>query len=126
MDTSKLTVTAFTLLVMKLNMLLDTGKYDGITIEEMHKHIDDRSVLRWLKETCGDDIDLSSLSSTTYGNFEELYSNYLQNMSGGYAGDERRRWGVENRGICFLLAWTNEAIQQGEGWKPQTDMFREP
>jgi len=127
MDTSKLRLTALTYLILQLNRMLDSGKYDGITIEEVHRHIDDRSVLQWLRQIGKGDIDLSShLDTDTYGNFEELYANYLQNMSGGYAGNERRKWGVENRGLCFLIAWTNEAIQQGGGWTPDADMFRTP
>lgn len=127
MDTSKLTASSFTLLILNLNHMLDTGKYDSITIEEVHRHIKDRSVLRWLREIGKGDIDLSGhLDTDVYGNFEELYSNYLQNMAGGYAGDERRRWGIEKRGLCFLIAWTNEAIQLGSGWKPNADMFRTP
>jgi hypothetical protein len=127
MDTSRLTASAFTLLVLHLNSMLDTGKFDGITIEEVHRHIDDRSVLQWLQEIGQRSIDLSvHLDANVYGNFEEMYSNYLQNISGGYRGQERRKWGVENRGLCLLIAWTNEALQEGDGWKPKKDMFRTP
>ena len=59
MDTSKLTASSFTLLILQLNKMLDSGKYDAITIEEVHRHIDDGSVLRWLRQFGKDDIDLS-------------------------------------------------------------------
>jgi len=39
-------------------------------------------------------------------------------MYEGYAGNERRKWGIENLGLCLLLAWTNKIIQQGSGWYP--------
>jgi hypothetical protein len=42
----------------------------------------------------------------------------MYQMYGGYAGNERRKWGIENLGLCLLLAWTNEIIQQGSGWYP--------
>jgi hypothetical protein len=44
---------------------------------------------------------------------------YLQRMCNAYSGDERKKWGVENSGLCLLLAWTNEIIQQGSGWHPR-------
>jgi hypothetical protein len=126
-DTSKLKASSFTHLILQLNRLLDSGKYERITIEEVHKHIDDRSVLRWLADIAEGDIDLSVyLTANVYGEFEELYANFLQNLSGGYAGREYRKWGVENRGICLLIAWTNEIIQCGDGWQPDKDMFRVP
>jgi hypothetical protein len=127
MDTTKLTASSFTLLILQLNSMLDTGKYDSITMRDVHKHINDRTVLRWLREIGKGDIDLSVHQDTeTYGDFEQLYANYLQNMSGGYAGNEGRKWGVENRGLCLLIAWTNEALQQGAAWKPKAEMFRKP
>jgi hypothetical protein len=125
MDTGKLTAIPFSFLIQQLNSLLDSGKYDHITIADVHLHIDDRSVLRWLATVAKGDIDLSVLLDTnTYGKFEELYSNFLQNLSGGYRGNERRKWGVEKKGLCLLIAWTNEAVQQGSDWKPDKDLFR--
>ena len=37
----------------------------------------------------------------------------MNNIYGGYAGVERRKWGVENLGLCLVLAWTAEMITQG-------------
>jgi hypothetical protein len=126
-DVSKLTASSFTQLILQLNAMLDTGKHDGITIADVHRHIDDRSTLRWLREVGKGDLDLSPfLDTQTYGNFDELYANFLQNMADARAGDERRKWGVSNRGLCLLIAWTNEAIQLGAGWKPEAGMFRTP
>lgn len=116
---------ALTLLILHLNSLLDSGKYDNITVDEVKRHIDDGSILRFLRQRAGSDIDLSiHLDTATYGNFEEFYVSYLQAILGGYSGYERRKWGVENKGLCLLIAWTNEIIQQGSGWKPMENIAR--
>ena len=118
----KLKLTAFTHLILELNSMLDTGRHDTITVAEIRQHIEDGSILRFIRERGGKDIDLSILlDAGTYGNFEAFYVSYLQSICGAYAGNERRKWGVENRGLCLLIAWTNEIIQQGSGWQPALD-----
>lgn len=108
-------VTALTLLVLNINSLIDSGEYSDIRIKDIHEAIEGKRVLRFLQERAGKDIDLSlHLDSNVYGNFESYYEAYLENIYGGYAGQERRKWGVENSGLCLLVAWTNEIIQQGE------------
>jgi len=63
--------TALTLMILHLNSLLDSGKYDDIALEEVKEHIDDGSILQWLRQRAPD-IDLSvHLDTDIYGNFEE-------------------------------------------------------
>lgn len=108
-------VSALTLLILHVNSLIDSGKYSDITIDDIHKAIEGKRVLRFLKERAGKDIDLSiHLDSNAYGGFEAYYETQLENIHGGYAGQERRKWGVERSGLCLVLAWTNEIIQQGQ------------
>lgn len=115
--------TALTVLTLELNHLLDTGKYDDITIEEVHKHIDGGTILQFLRDRAGDDIDLSILmDSKTYGDFQGFYVKHLQSIYDAYAGKENRKWGVKNKGLCLLIAWTNEIIQQGTGWRPNENI----
>jgi len=114
---------ALTLLVLHLNALLDTGRYDSITVDEVEDRIEDGSILRFLRERAGQDIDLSlHLDTKTYGNFERFYVTYLQSILNAYGGRESRKWGVQNRGLCLLIAWTNEILQQGSGWTPEPNM----
>jgi hypothetical protein len=110
---------ALTLLILQLNSLLDTGRYDHITVEEVEGRIEDGSILRFLRERAGKDIDLSyHFETTSYSNFERFYVTYLQSILNAYGGRESRKWGVQNRGLCLLIAWTNEILQQGSGWTP--------
>ena len=123
-STPNVNLTYLTLLILQYNKLIDSGKYDEITISEVHKHIESGTVLRFVKEQAGSDVDLSLHLSAraTDQSFEEYYGRYLRAMFYAYAGDERRKWGVEKRGLCLLVAWTNEIIQQGGGWYPTEDV----
>ena len=115
--------TALTLLILQLNKLIDTGNYDDITIEEVHQHIDEGTILEFLRQRGQADIDLSvHLDTNAYGDFRNFYIKQLQSIRNAYAGDERRRWGVQNKGLCLLIAWTNEIIQEGSGWKPNMNI----
>ena len=48
----------------------------------------------------------------------QIYHKHMQDIYYGYAGQHRRKWGVENNGLNLILAWTNEIIQQGKNWSP--------
>ena len=102
-----MTLTNLTYIILELNAALDTGKYDHIPMSEASQHIEAGDVLPWLKRMVPE-IDLSPLC-------EEIANEYqaaLGDIYGGYGGSERRKWGVERRGLCLLIAWTNELIQQ--------------
>jgi hypothetical protein len=105
-----------TYIVLELNALIDTGRYQGISIAEIHRAIEQKRALEFVKEKCGEDADMSMPLSTP--DSLALYNEHLLSIFGGYAGNERRKWGVERSGLCLLLAWTNEIIQQGSGWEP--------
>jgi hypothetical protein len=116
-------LTRLTLLILEYNHLLDTRKYDYITIQDIHREIKSGSVLRFLAKEAAEDVDLSLyLNSEGISDFERQYAQQLRAIYGGYAGQERRKWGVENLGLCLLIAWTNEIIQTGSGWHPNEDI----
>jgi hypothetical protein len=116
--------TPLTLMILHLNSVLDSGKYDGITVEEVKDHIDDRSILPWLRQRAPELEDelREILDTDLYGDFEEFYVGQLQDILGGYGGRERRKWGVEKKGLCLLIAWTNEIVQRGSGWRPDANL----
>jgi hypothetical protein len=103
--------TPVTLLIQEIAALIDTGLYDGISVQVVRDHIKQGDVLRFLGNLGGTDVDFSVLLSNTYGDFEAWYEEQLQAICAGYGGDEKRKWGIENRGLCLLLAWTAEMIQ---------------
>lgn len=118
----KIKLTALTLIILELNQLIDSGKYNHITIEDVHKAIKQKRIIPYLKETTKGDSDFSLYGGDgPYSGFVEYYHEQMYQIYGGYAGNERRKWGVENLGLCLLLAWTNEIIQQGAGWYPNNN-----
>lgn len=109
-------VTALTGLILQINKVIDSGKYTDITISEVHNAIDSQELLRFIKKRCGGDVDFSIyFDSRAYGDFEDYYEGKMNQIYNAYAGDERRKWGVENLGLCLVLAWTTEILQWGEG-----------
>jgi hypothetical protein len=57
-------VRALTTLAMELAHLIDTGKYDGVSMEEACNAMESKDVLGWLKRQTGDDSDLSPFRPT--------------------------------------------------------------
>ena len=96
-------------LIFDLNAALDTGQYDDISMAEASEHIERENVVPWLRERVHQ-MDFSVL------NEEEIaeYHRRLAEIHAGYAGNERRKWGVENRGLCLLIAWTAELAKDAE------------
>jgi len=104
-------LTNLTYIIIELNAALDAGKYDDIPMREASRHIEAGDIVPWLQSTVPD-ADLSALA----GDPASEYQSALADICGGCAGNERRKWGVERRALCLLIAWTNELIQQRR-WK---------
>ncbi len=118
-DLPKVKLTALTLLILELNHLIDSGKFNDISIDEVYEHIENQSILPFLIEKTKGVSDFSLYSEDgPYSNFTKFYHEQMSSLYNCYGGDHRRKWGVENLGLCLLLAWTNELIQQGAGWYP--------
>lgn len=79
-------------------------------MDEAKKHIGDGDLFPWLKERFKGKVDLSLYDDETCLEINEK----LDSILNAYGGNERRKWSVENSGICLLLAWINELIQQRE------------
>ena len=39
----------------------------------------------------------------------------LNDILAAQRGNERRKWGIENSGLCLLVAWANEIMQREAG-----------
>lgn len=113
---------AITMIVRNLSVILDSNKYSEITIDEVHQYIQDGTVLDFIAEFEEARELRGILKSNLWQDFAKFYIQSLQSIYYGYAGDERRKWGIEKSGICLLLAWTNEIIQMGSGWHPNTNL----
>ena len=106
---------------------MDSGACDNITIPEVLERIENGSILRYIQaraESSGETFDLSVhlTASADEQSFEEYYTKYLQAILGAYGRNAGSKWGVQNKGLSLLIAWTNEIIQQGGGWVPSDDV----
>ena len=113
---------AITMILRNLTHLVDAGEYNDITIEDVHKHIENETVLRFLSELKGASELKAILESDLWIGFATFYTKSIKSIYYGYAGNERRKWGIENSGLCLLIAWTNEIIQMGSGWYPNENL----
>jgi len=105
-------------MILELNQLLDEGKHDSITFEEMRGHIKAGTVLRFLEERAGDDLVTGrGWIGRPYSGFEEFYVKRLQGQCEGLSGDESRKFAISKKGLCLLLGMTTEILQEGTGWR---------
>lgn len=108
-------VTALTLILISLNAMQDSGKYDDITIDDIHFAARDMATLDFLKQVAGDDLDLSiHLETDVYGDFRSYFEEKFHQIAAGLDGREARKTGVKNSGISFAMAIIIEMIQQGD------------
>jgi hypothetical protein len=98
-------------LIFNLNHLLDYEFAKGVTLEEIEQHIEDGDILQWLDHRFEGHVDMSMYLTTDRPAAKQITKG-LQDLLGGYRGSERPKWGVKNNGICLLIAWTAEMIQQ--------------
>ena len=118
----RIKLTALTLLILEINRLIDSGNCTDITIEDAHTAIVEKRIIPFLSEAAQDSVSFSLYGPDgPYRDFVEYYHEEMHNLHCCHAGDERRKWGIENLGLCLLLAWTNEIIQQGAGWYPSNN-----
>jgi hypothetical protein len=93
-------------LIVSLNHLVDNG-FDA-TIVEVHDHVDGENLFTWLGRKFTGHIDLSPIGRDS----EQEITAGLQDILGGYGGQERRKFGVQNNGLCLLIAWVAELVQR--------------
>jgi hypothetical protein len=105
-----MTLAELTFLILGLNHLVDSGLHTRVTLADAKEHIRCGDVVPWLRQEFGDEIDLS-LYEYHSATRDEISKGW-QDLLTAYDGSERRKWGVANNGICLLIAWTNELIQQ--------------
>ena len=102
MNFSKLTY-----LIISLNSAIDSGKYQTIDLEEVKTQVERENIFAWLEQTLGKDIDLSLYNAETRSEISKM----LADGEVGWSGQDRRKFGVEKQGLCLLLAWVNELVQ---------------
>ena len=117
--TSNIILAALTSLIMELNRLIDSREFDGVTTDEVCDWIRNKKIVRSLADRAKGKADLRPyMGNGPYADSMTFYHEQMSVFVLRQTGDHKRKWGVENRGLCLLLAWTNQLIQQGSGWRP--------
>ena len=115
----------YTLVIFELNILIDSGKFNDISIDEVYDWINRKEILRSLHQRTNGEFQLAIFTEEgPYENFYETYHDHMYSLMNPYSGEHSRKWGVNNLGLCLLLAWTNELIKSGSGWEPNEDYAR--
>ena len=121
--TPDIKLAALTSLIMELNRLIDSREFDDVTVDEVCDWIRNKDIVRSLGVRAEGKADLRPY--TDNGPYADVVASYHDQMSfllRRQSGDHKRKWGIENRGLCLLLAWTNQLVQDGSGWRPN-EMF---
>ena len=95
-------------LLWQLIAALDTGKYDSLSIYEVKHHADAGTISAFLIDRFGGEADFSMFEPKDWTDINETWSSIAN------AVDASRKFGVENKGIALLMAYTLQSIQQQE------------
>jgi hypothetical protein len=101
------------LLINEFNAAIDTGKYDSVTVDEIMKHIEYKTVFDFLERS------VPEVRNLPEPDVRAELSTYWYDLWAAY-GHPSSKWGVRNRGLCLLIAWTAEIVNSGmKNWRFQ-------
>jgi len=105
-------ITNLSFLAFYLNSAIDTGKYTDITYREVADNIKNGAIFSFLRKRLNGDIDLSIFDQEKERELIDEWQSLLN------AVDARRKFGVENNGLCLLVAYLLEGIQHRQDNNP--------
>ncbi|MBD2383949.1 hypothetical protein [Cylindrospermum sp. FACHB-282] len=106
-------ITNLTFLAFYINSALDTGKYGDISFKQVADHIEAGTIFDFLRTQLVDDIDLSTFDDPKQ---KELVAEWQDMVS---AVSAHRKFGIENNGLCLLMAYLLEGIQRRQDNNPK-------
>ena len=99
-------ITVLTFLCFYLNSAMDSSNYDDISKSEVQDQIVAGTIFQFLRQRLGADIDLSILDADREAELLEEWQDMVA------AINERKKMGIENRGLTLLIAYLLEGIQR--------------
>ena len=106
-------ITYLTFLAFFLNGAIDTGKYNDIGLQEVADHVEAGTIFDFLQTRLIDDIDLSTFEKEKQQELTIEWQDMLQAMN------PRRKFLIENNGLCLLVAYLLEGIQRRQDNNPR-------
>jgi hypothetical protein len=109
MSASSYPISYLAMVLFGLSAMLDTGKHDDITFDEVKRQSSSGNLLKFLRERNGG----SFASGITDGDpaFGEWYEAQIADNCKAMDGRERRKYAIQNRGLCLLISYTAEILQ---------------
>jgi len=105
-----------------LSSMLDSGKHDDISLEEVKQHARSGDLIPFLNERAkrarADDTFDNGFSESQ-PKFIDWYVAQIRDNCEVMDGSERGNYGISSRGLCLLISYTAEIIQRGKNIKPQ-------
>lgn len=101
-----MSITTLTFIAFYLNAAMDSGRYDDLLIGEIKKEIENGTIFDFLRQRLGNDLDFSILRKTDEAELLAEWQDILM------AVNERRKMGIEKRGLTLLIAYLLEGIQR--------------
>lgn len=101
---------SLTLLGFEINSMIDSGNNFSLSFEQVHTSARDKKLASLIAATTKDPENLAILMS----NGEEVrqVEAALSDAACALCGREQRKTGVQNNGLCLIMAIIFEAIQQ--------------
>jgi len=98
-------INSLTFIAFYLNSAMDSGRYDDLSIDKVKQEIEAGTIFPFLRTHLGSDLDLSILRTEDEA---ELLAEWQDHLA---AVNERRKMGIEKRGLTLLIAYLLEGIQ---------------
>jgi|SRR5271166_119502 len=118
----KLGVYALCGALFDLNHALDSGKASDVTFQEVHEHLESGDLVEYLQKRLG--VHLSGVRPGIDQN--KFFIEALRSVRDSIWGRERRKFGVENNGVCMLIAYITEIIQSGSWDLDSLKLYGQP
>ena len=116
-------MTTITSFIHEISYLVDKGI--SFSIEEVNAHIENKDVVDWLE----DQFPFRSEYGIDLSMFQKNHRDYihekLESIWGGYSGQESRKWGITENGLCLLISWSIEIVREiyGDGQDPNGEAW---
>ena len=104
-----------TLMLFSLSAMLDSGKHDDISLEDVKEHLRVGDLIPFLNKRAKQVEDtFDNGFSAVAPKFINWYVARLRDNCEAMEGSERRKYGIKSRGLCLLISYTAEIIQNGK------------
>jgi hypothetical protein len=99
-------ISQWTYLGFEINHLLDAG--EKLSFDQVRAAMEKKELIELLDMNFKDRIDLSLIKNEDRNEMEEEFND----ISIALFGNERRKFGIENNGLCLIQAYIIEYLQK--------------